>query len=137
MASLLIFGIFDCGIWRTTQEIHDTLCKLALEITKHVNSFYPYPLDEVGVDLAIDRNEHIWLYEVNAGPQTKTMSGRGLKIQLLYAHYIANKAATKELTDKLYLLLVSFCTALDMLVNDLDKSNGVGLFTSFSNGFLN
>lgn len=118
------------------QEIHDTLCKLALEITKHVNSFYPYPLDEVGVDLAIDRNEHIWLYEVNAGPQTKNHEWERAKNTIAYAHYIANKAATKELTDKLYLLARKLRTALDMLVNDLDKSNGVGLFTSFSNGFL-
>ncbi len=118
------------------QEIHDTLCTLALEITEHVNSFYPYPLDEVGVDLAIDSDEHIWLYEVNAGPQTKNHEWKRAKNAIAYAVYIANKAATKELTGKLYLLANKLRTALDMLVDDLDKSKGAGLFTSFSNGFL-
>ena len=93
-------------------------------------------MDEVGVDLAIDRNEHIWLYEVNAGPQTKNHEWERAKNTIAYAHYIANKAATKELTGKLYLLARKLRTALDMLVDDLDKSKGAGLFTSFSNGFL-
>ena len=59
------------------QEIHDTLCNLALEITKHVNSFYPYALMRL---VAIDRNERICY--MSSGPETKNHEWRGLKIQL-------------------------------------------------------
>ncbi|NLJ77714.1 MAG: hypothetical protein GX325_10770 [Peptococcaceae bacterium] len=121
---------------KRAQRIYDTLCNLALEITEHVNGFYPYPLDEVGVDLAIDQNERIWLYEVNAGPQTKHHEWDRARNTIAYALYIANQAATKKLTEKLYLLANKLNVALDMLTGDSSKADGVGLFSSFSNGFL-
>lgn len=117
------------------QEIHDTLVELALEITEHVNDFYPYPLDEVGVDLAIDKNEHIWLYEVNAGPQTKHHEWERAKNTIAYAIYIANRSTTKELTSKLFLLSQKLGVVLDMLAKDSTSESKISLLMSFFDGF--
>lgn len=77
----------------------DKLETLSFDIAKHIEEIYMQSFDEFGIDLAIDKDENIWLYEVNSGPQTKYHEPQRARHIIAYARYIAKnyKGNNKEI----------------------------------------
>ncbi|SOB90273.1 YheC/D-like protein [Ureibacillus xyleni] len=53
----------------TATKLYSKLENLAFQLTKHIDSFYPYSLNELAIDFGIDQNEMIWFFEGNTGPE--------------------------------------------------------------------
>lgn len=69
------------------QQLHKT----ALGVARYINRFYTFQLDELGVDLAIDTSGHMWLYEVNTGPQTRYHEAERAVHTIAYAKHLTEK----------------------------------------------
>lgn len=52
-------------------ELLEILEETALELAEFINNSYKFMFDELGIDLAIDSNMKMWLYEINSRPQTR------------------------------------------------------------------
>ncbi|MCK8824179.1 YheC/YheD family endospore coat-associated protein [Fuchsiella alkaliacetigena] len=117
--------------------IKDILSQLALELTDHVDGFYNYSLDELGIDLAIDKNENIWLYEVNAGPQTKHHEWERARNTIAYARYIAKKQEVRKLLEKLWKMSNKIKKGLKFLLQDSKENNAFddNLLSKINQGF--
>lgn len=50
-------------------ELFKNLQNLAYQFTEHIDSFYPYSLDELAIDFAIDQKGKIWFFEGNTEPE--------------------------------------------------------------------
>lgn len=74
---------------------------LALNLTLHLDKLYGLALDELGLDLTIDKNGRFWLHEVNNGPQSTFHEKERAKNTIGYAIYIAKNGIvhTNEFTD--------------------------------------
>lgn len=72
-------------------EILEHLHATALGLAKHINSFYRFKIDELGIDLAIDTSGNMWLYEANTGPQTRYHEAERAVHTIAYAKYLAVK----------------------------------------------
>ncbi|MCK8824181.1 YheC/YheD family endospore coat-associated protein [Fuchsiella alkaliacetigena] len=72
------------------QAVHtkETLSKIALNIAKYANSIFSYTLDELGVDLSIDKNNKVWLYEINGSPACRFHKWQRARKTVAYAKYI-------------------------------------------------
>lgn len=57
------------------QKIHDT----AIDIARVVEESLNHPLGELGLDVGIDKQHHIWLFEVNSKPGTSIFKHPRLK----------------------------------------------------------
>ncbi|WP_273125068.1 YheC/YheD family endospore coat-associated protein [Bacillus weihaiensis] len=69
--------------------------RFALMFSKHFDTLYPYPLDELGIDIALDANKKIWIYEVNWRPGTPPLLSLELDVarqKILYAKYIVENS---------------------------------------------
>lgn len=73
------------------QEKLALLESTALQVADYINSFYQFDIDELGIDLAIDTQGHLWLYEVNTGPQTRYHEEERAVHTLAYAKYLTEK----------------------------------------------
>ena len=71
-----------------SHTIKEKLKSLALELSEHIDGFYDFNIDELGVDLSIDRDQNIWFYEANTGPQSKYHEAERAKNTIAYAKYI-------------------------------------------------
>lgn len=69
------------------------LAKLGLELAAFIDSHYANPLDELGIDLAIDGQRRIWFYEANACPGTLFYEKERAVRAIAYARHVAVKAA--------------------------------------------
>lgn len=72
-------------------EVRQKLINLALELAEHVNSFYDFYVDEFGVDLAIDTDGNIWLYELNTGPTIRKHTWERARNRVGFAIFLANQ----------------------------------------------
>ncbi len=86
-----------------SEHIFNILCQLALDLADHVNNFYSFKLDELGIDLAIDNNKKICVHEVNAGPQTKYHEEERAVNIIAYAKYIAYQERERKIRPVLKL----------------------------------
>ncbi|MBC5637937.1 YheC/YheD family protein [Ornithinibacillus sp. BX22] len=71
------------------KQYAEELRKLSLDITYHLDKLYGLVLDELGLDLAIDKNGRFWLHEVNNGPQSTYHEKERAINTIGYAIYIA------------------------------------------------
>lgn len=67
----------------------EKLNKLVLGLAKHLDHIYNYSLEELGIDLAIDDQGKIWMYEANNGPVTRFYEHERAVHTIAYAKYIA------------------------------------------------
>lgn len=51
-------------------ELRDRIPALALEVARLIETTRPLPLSELGIDLALDDDGHLWVIEANAFPQS-------------------------------------------------------------------
>ncbi|HZK34805.1 MAG TPA: YheC/YheD family protein, partial [Bacillota bacterium] len=99
----------------------DKLETLSFDIAKHIEEIYMQRFDELGIDLAIDKNDNLWLYEVNSGPQTKYHEPERARNIIAYAKHIANNLKGKSQDVLLYLgetIISGIDTIKEKLSND-------------------
>lgn len=65
------------------------LRELSLNLSKHLDKLYGFALDELGLDLTIDKNGRFWLHEVNNGPQSTFHEKERAQNTIAYAIYLA------------------------------------------------
>lgn len=69
---------------------YDLLIKTAIQLAEHIDSLYPFTLNELGFDLGIDTNGNVWMYEVNTLPQLKGADEERALHIIGYAKLISN-----------------------------------------------
>lgn len=74
------------------KQMNEVIRQLAIDFAAYINSFYKHPLSELGIDLSIDTDMNIWMYEINAGPQSKYHEEERAKRTIAYAAYIGKQA---------------------------------------------
>jgi hypothetical protein len=67
----------------------------AVQFSTHFDSLYNERLDELGIDVGLDENQKIWIYEVNWRPGTPVLFGLEMDIArrtIEYAVYLAEQS---------------------------------------------
>lgn len=72
------------------QYFYHLLKDTALQLAEHINSFYPFTLNELGLDLGLDIDNNIWMYEVNTIPSLKGAEEERAGYIIGYAKLIGN-----------------------------------------------
>jgi hypothetical protein len=72
-------------------DVENYLQVFALQFAEHFESLYKHSFSELGVDIGLDENMKIWLYEVNWHPGQIFIESRSAKNAVLYAAYVAKK----------------------------------------------
>lgn len=81
----------------TTGKIYyEKLNKLSLELTEYLDRIHNFALDELGLDLAIDKNGRFWLHEANNGLQSTYHEEERAVNTIGYAKFIAEKGIVKH-----------------------------------------
>jgi hypothetical protein len=75
------------GRYSLPKQLHD----LGLAIAEAVNSHYAYPLNELGIDLAVDEQYRIWFYEANTCPGTLNHEAERAVQAVAYAKYVGSE----------------------------------------------
>ena len=83
-----------------SSDVANMLKTTAFEVAEYIDSFYKFSIDELGIDLAIDTNGDLWLYEVNAGPQSRYHEDLRAVNMISYAKYLTKKYETIEFDNK-------------------------------------
>lgn len=65
----------------------------ALQFSHHFDDYYQAPLDELGIDVGIDENKKIWLFEVNWRPGSVFLELDAAINTIQYASYLAQQKA--------------------------------------------
>ncbi|MGV2503194.1 YheC/YheD family protein, partial [Priestia megaterium] len=77
-------------------NIQKHLEQFALQFSNHFESLYEDVLfDELGLDVGLDKENKLWLFEVNWRPGTPITSNGELNVvknMIQYARYLANKS---------------------------------------------
>ncbi|WP_053365723.1 YheC/YheD family endospore coat-associated protein [Bacillus sp. FJAT-27245] len=71
----------------------------AIQFSTHFDSLYDEPLDELGIDIGMDENQKIWLYEVNWRPGAPVLFYLEMDIAkraIEYAVYLAKQNGAGE-----------------------------------------
>jgi hypothetical protein len=74
-------------------DIQRDLEQFAISFSNHFDSLYDSELDELGIDVGIDANQKLWLFEVNWRPGLPIIYNVGLDVAkntILYARYLAD-----------------------------------------------
>jgi hypothetical protein len=77
--------------WYDTQRY---LEEFAIQFSNHFDSLYDDELDELGIDVGIDENQKLWLFEVNWRPGPPNIFRLELDVvknTILYAKYLADR----------------------------------------------
>lgn len=121
------------------EELEQKLKDTAIGIAKHIEKAYPFELDDLGVDLAIDQDRNIWFYEVNTGPDVIMETWARAQNSVGYAVYQAKKFKTRlrdryrDSADKLIQSLAFIHTNMDQA----GKESMVSLSSKILDGFVN
>ncbi|MCL1699939.1 YheC/YheD family protein [Lysinibacillus sp. Bpr_S20] len=70
-----------------SQSLHD----LSFEIANAIDRIYSYSINEMGIDLAIDKEGHIYMHEANPVPQSKYHEKERAVNMIAYAKYLAKQ----------------------------------------------
>lgn len=81
--------------------VKDKIESLAIELANYINSFYLYKINEIGVDIAIDKNGRYYTYELNGGPESKYHNKERAKYVIAYAKYLHQKKIQEYLQESL------------------------------------
>jgi hypothetical protein len=68
-------------------NIKRTLEHFSLSFSTHFDSLYNVSFDELGIDVGIDENQKLWLYEVNWRPGPPVIFNRELDVAINTIHY--------------------------------------------------
>lgn len=79
--------------WRKVKKM---LERFALDFTKHFESLYEYQFDELGIDVGLDQNRRLWLFEVNRLPGSNHREIEVAKRLLPYCKYLAKRKIIKD-----------------------------------------
>ncbi|MGE5544524.1 MAG: YheC/YheD family protein [Bacillota bacterium] len=87
-------------------ELKKQIRELSIKVCEAVEETSGYTFGEMGVDLGLDKDGHIWIIEVNSKPR-RTVHGKGspklitlsFTKPLRFAHYLATKGPAKH-SDK-------------------------------------
>ncbi len=69
--------------------------QFSIQFTNHFDSLYHHKLDELGIDVGLDKNHKIWIFEVNWRPGTPPTFSLELDVakqMIRYARYLAEKS---------------------------------------------
>jgi hypothetical protein len=75
-------------------DIQRYLEQFAIRFSNHFDSLYDNELDELGIDVGIDENQKLWLFEVNWRPGPPNIFNVELDVAkntILYAKYLADR----------------------------------------------
>ncbi len=78
------------------ENYYISISKLSIDLTKYLDRIHNFSLDEIGLDLAIDKNGRFWLYEANNGPQSTYHEEERAINTIGYAIYIAKNGIIKH-----------------------------------------
>ncbi len=71
------------------------LKEFALKFVEHFETLYPYKFDELGIDVGLDNNKHLWVYEVNWRPGHVFIEVQTAKNAIDYAVFLAEENKEK------------------------------------------
>ncbi|HSV10846.1 MAG TPA: YheC/YheD family protein [Hanamia sp.] len=74
-----------------SSKIRRILEEFALSFSTHFDTLYEHPFDELGIDVGIDHNKKLWLFEVNWRPGAKNREFDVAKRLIPYCRFLANK----------------------------------------------
>lgn len=90
------------------------LVKLSLSLSDHINNFYEFEIDELGIDLAVDTEGNIWFYEANTGPQTRYHENKRAVNTIAYAKYLATKDNKKHYIKNKIPMIAMLCGSTEL-----------------------
>ncbi|MBP3041248.1 YheC/YheD family protein [Bacillaceae bacterium Marseille-Q3522] len=73
------------------QQVKRMLEDFVLSFATHFDTLYPYPFDELGIDVGLDSNQKIWIFEVNWRPGSKHREFEVAKRLIPYCKYLERK----------------------------------------------
>lgn len=68
----------------------------ALLLARHMDNIYGCEFDELGIDIGLDENRHIWLYEVNWRPGHVFIEVKAARNAVAYAIYLGKKKREEQ-----------------------------------------
>jgi glutathione synthase/RimK-type ligase-like ATP-grasp enzyme len=74
-----------------SKKVKETLEVFALTFPAHFDTLYEHSFDELGIDVAIDANQRLWLFEVNWRPGSKNREFDVAKRLIPYCKYLINE----------------------------------------------
>lgn len=74
-----------------SKKVKENLVVFALTFTTHLDTLYEHSFDELGIDVGIDANQRLWLFEVNWRPGSKNREFDVAKRLIPYCKYLLNK----------------------------------------------
>lgn len=80
-------------------KIGKQLEEFALGFVEHFESLYPHRFDELAIDVGLDKDRHIWIYEVNWRPGHVFIEVQTAKNAIDYALYLAENKEKHEKTE--------------------------------------
>jgi hypothetical protein len=72
-------------------KVKESLEVFALSFSAHFDTLYEHSFDELGIDVGIDANQRLWLFEVNWRPGSKNREFDVGKRLIPYCKYLLNK----------------------------------------------
>jgi glutathione synthase/RimK-type ligase-like ATP-grasp enzyme len=77
--------------------VHDELTKLAKEFPVYFQKGYNYNIDALGIDIGIDDNCKLWLFEVNSYPGSTFFELESQIVAMGYAKYLAQQEKQRHI----------------------------------------
>jgi glutathione synthase/RimK-type ligase-like ATP-grasp enzyme len=74
-----------------SRKVKESLEEFALTFSAHFDTLYEHSFDELGIDVAIDANQRLWLFEVNWRPGSKNREFDVAKRLIPYCKYLLNE----------------------------------------------
>jgi hypothetical protein len=82
------------------EKIRKILRDFAIDFTKHFETLYPYGFDELGIDIGLDNDNKIWIYEVNYRPGHVFIEVITARNAVKYAICLAKKSMKGGISNK-------------------------------------
>lgn len=73
------------------EEIKRNLEEFAIHFSNHFDTLYAHPFDEIGIDVGMDDQYKLWVFEVNWRPGSKQREFEVAKRLIPYSVYLANR----------------------------------------------
>lgn len=124
--------LFATEFGESGKRYEEEIRKLTMNLTWHLDKLYGLALDELGLDLAIDKNGRFWLHEVNNGPQSTYHETERAVNTIAYANYIANNGVffTNELEREITVKGQFNAQKSDLSYVNLEDRLSVGMLTN-------
>ncbi|WHY02041.1 YheC/YheD family protein [Neobacillus sp. DY30] len=74
-----------------SKKVKESLEVFALTFSAHFDTLYEHSFDELGIDVGIDVNQRLWMFEVNWRPGSKNREFEVARRLIPYCKYLINK----------------------------------------------